>query len=481
MIKLIIGTFTTLFLLCTACIIFYWRDTGFDPSAMDLISYFFLLPLVLCALILSPYFIYKAIQFRKEQKIEAQKKAEEQAEQKELEVIEQAKPKPLEIQQISVNVFSSAAWHSYGENEQIVEDIQLFKSPELDQNLLNGYGLPVLSYRINDLDELTLDDDETDFNVTTMREKRIQALIQQQLEQHAESLYLIADHLKQSALFYDSELAYQYRMHPAWVNPNYAQEVDSDSVSQSQAPVSRLNRLNIHILLAEDLVHQWSDDYLNDIKNQLSESNGVIAEQIHIEAHFIGKSVAYTEWLRILEQISHQTSQVSLVISVDSEIDQECIDEKIWLQEQYIAAEYASSWCLANTQVNIQNLMPTKVLNVVINETDFAQSFKRKQLKDLPQFNQEQPFLFMLDDATDMKVVKKLQNKFDETATETYHFLYTKQNLGDTQHLAKIFGFMLGMHLPEELTAMMYSTDQESTFAFIQAFSEKEQLEPETI
>ena len=40
---------------------------------------------------------------------------------------------------------------------------------------------------------------------------------------------------------------------------------------------------------------------------------------------------------------------------------------------------------------------------------------------------------------------------------------------------------MLGMHLPEELTAMMYSTDQESTFAFIQAFSDDEQLEHETI
>ena len=40
---------------------------------------------------------------------------------------------------------------------------------------------------------------------------------------------------------------------------------------------------------------------------------------------------------------------------------------------------------------------------------------------------------------------------------------------------------MLGMHLPEELTAMIYSTDQESTFAFIQAFSVEDELEQETV
>ena len=481
MIKLIIGTFTSLFLLCNTFVIFYWRDTAYDPTAIDLVAYFVLLPAVLCALILSPYFIYKGIQYQKEQKLAAQKKAEEQAEQKEQEALEQAKPKPLEVQHIHINVFSSAAWHSFGENEQIVEEIQQFKSPELDQNLFNAYGLPVLSYRIKDLDDLTAEDEDTDFNVITMREKRMQALIQQQLEQHTESLFCIADHLKQSALFYDSELAYQYRMHPAWVDPNYTQDDALEQAAQSEAAISRLNRLNIHVLLAENLIHQWNDDYLDEIKNQLSDGYGIIPEQIHLEAHFIGTAVAYTQWLSILEQVSKQTAEVSLVINTDSEIDQEWVDEKMWQQEQYIAAEFASSWCVANSSVNIQNLMPTKVLNLVANETEFAQSLKRKQLKDLAQFDAEQPFLLMLDDATDMKVVKKLQHKFDATAIETFHFLYTKQNLGDTQHLAKIFGFMLGMHLPEELTAMMYSTDQESTFAFIQAFSDDEQLEHETI
>jgi hypothetical protein len=69
MLKLIIGTFSTLFVLCTAFVIFYWRDTGYDPTAFDLVTYFLLLPVALCAIILSPYLIYKGIQHQKEKNL----------------------------------------------------------------------------------------------------------------------------------------------------------------------------------------------------------------------------------------------------------------------------------------------------------------------------------------------------------------------------------------------------------------------------
>ncbi|WP_111885472.1 hypothetical protein [Acinetobacter sp. CFCC 11171] len=481
MLKLIIGTFSTLFVLCTAFVIFYWRDTGYDPTAFDLVTYFLLLPLALCAIILSPYLLYKGIQHQKEKKLEAEKRAEEQAEQQQLEAIEQAKPKPIDVQQFRLNVYSSAAWHSFGENEQIIQDIQQFKSPELDDKLFNAYGLPVLSFRIKDLDELTNEEADDEYSAITMREKRIQSLIQQQLEQHVESLFLIAEHLKQSALFYDSELAYQYRMHPGWVDPDYTQDEHPEHLANNEQQVSRLNRLNVHILLADNLIHQWNDDYAQIIQQYLSDGFSIIPEQIHIEPHFIGTQVAYSEWLSILEMISKQKFEVSLILNADSEIDQEWIDEKMWLQEKYIAAEFASSWCLAASEVQVRGLTPNKVLQVVAHEPELKRNLELKALNNLDQYDQEQPFLLMLDDATDMKVVKKLQHKFNETAIETYHFLYTKQNLGNTQQLAKIFGFMLGMHLPEELTAMIYSTDQESTFAFIQAFSVEDELEQETV
>ena len=480
--KLIIGTFSALFILCAGCVIYYWRDTGYDPSAKDLLIFFFILPAVLCAILLSPFLIYQGIQYRKLQKLEAEKQAQLKAEEQDLNNIENAKPKPLDIEKFSLHVFSAAALHSFGQNEQIVEEIQQFKSPELDQKLFNGYGLPVLSYRISDLDELTENQDNDDeFSLVPMREKRIQALIQQQLEEHGQSIFFIADHLKKSALFYDSEMAYQYRMHPGWVDQSYRSNDENESDISTQTQVSRLNRLNIHILLAENLIHQWRDEVINDLKQKIADEYSILPALIHIEAHFIGVSVAYSDWLNLLKQISEQTTEVSLIINVDSEIDQEWIDEKSWLQEQYIASEYVSSWCIASQTTQIENLEAIKVVQIVANETNLSNSLTKQNLNQLAQFEQEQPFLLMLDEATDIKVMKQTQQTFENTAIENHHFLYTKQNLGHTQNLAKIFGFMLGVHLPEELIAMIYSTDQKSTFAFIQDCESNERFEQEMI
>ena len=224
MIKKIAGLFTALAVLVSACVILYWRDTAYNPSGMDLIRYFLLLPLVITAILLSPYFMHKGLQQRKQQQEERQRKAAETAAQREAAAQESLKPKPAECTQFELNIYSAAAWHSFGENEAILEKSRQFKSPELDPDLCNAYGLPVLSFRIQALDELAQldEDDDAEAARNTMREKRIQQLLQQQIEQHAETLWHVSSHLQRSALYYDSDLARQYRMHPAWTDPDYA-------------------------------------------------------------------------------------------------------------------------------------------------------------------------------------------------------------------------------------------------------------------
>ena len=39
---------------------------------------------------------------------------------------------------------------------------------------------------------------------------------------------------------------------------------------------------------------------------------------------------------------------------VDSEIDQDWLDEQLWQNERYIASEYAASWCLTAEQVVLE-------------------------------------------------------------------------------------------------------------------------------
>ncbi|OTG76567.1 hypothetical protein B9T26_01800 [Acinetobacter sp. ANC 4169] len=464
--KLMLGTFSGIFLLLGMVIIYYWRDIQYDPSALDLVSYFFILPVLVSLILLAPYFIYQAYPAyirRREQRNRAL------LEQQQLnKAYTDKEPKVEEIKWFNLNVFSAFACHAFGENETIIEGLENFKTPGLDYHLENSYGLPVLSYRIQKLDHiLELADDEQNEEDEAGRVVRIKALIQQQLEQQTEILSQVAEHLKQSALFYDSELAYQYRMHSAWSTLD-APTNDQDDQDISIEQVPRLNRLNIHFLLSDNLLQVWDEHLTQEIVLHFIESLGILSQQIHLQPHYIAQQNAYTYWLKLLEKISAQSDQFSLLINVDSEIDQTLLDEKMWLKDDYLAAEFSSSWCVAAADVKINNIEAIKIVKVASNVDDLAICLNQAIPRLTKQIQQEQPFVLVLDDVTDIKSIKKNNQKFAPALIEPYHFLYTKLMLGHTQHLAKIFGFMLGMHLPDEMTAMIYSSDQVSSYAFFQ-------------
>ena len=203
-------------------------------------------------MILSPWLIYSAYKSYKEKKEQAANQSQDDESQKSSAAIEQ----PLE--QLDFNVYSAFAIHALGENETIIKEIQNFRSPELDEQLLNSYGLPLLSYRIKDLAETN---DEDIQYTASPRQVRIMSLIRQQLEQNIENLYRLAEHLKRSILFYESHQIREYHMHPAWVDPNSEYEDAETPVVE----VHRLNRLNLHIFLPEDLLHVWNDEQSNDL------------------------------------------------------------------------------------------------------------------------------------------------------------------------------------------------------------------------
>ena len=463
MLKLFIGTLISLLLFVAGIVIFYWRDIQYDPTGADLLNYLLLFPLILCVILWSPVFIYHAIkahQKRKEQQKQAQVEQHLDDDNQQVEAVE--------IQWLNLNIYSSSAYSAFGENDEILDEIKKFKSPELDTQLQNAYGLPMLSYRIHTLDHVITNQDD-DEAVDHPRHMRIQALIEHQLEQHAETLWQISQHLKQSALFYDSELAYEYRMHPAWIDPTSEYDNNEPEEQSDVQQVVKLNRINIHMLLPESMLHAWNEEQSSGVVQDYLSSLGVITQQIHLEHHYFSQETAYKDWMLLLEQISQQSEEITFILNVDSEIDQELLDEKTWLTDHYLPAEYASSWCLASSSLPLLDIKPLKQLKIALNEANLANQFASPAMKQLEQFKDIQPFVLMLDDITDIQTMKKLNQIFDRSGIESHHFIHTKQSFGHTQHLAKVFGFMLSMHLPDELMAMIYSTDQMSTHCFLHA------------
>jgi len=469
MIKLIFGALSSTFLIVSIAIIYYWRDIQYDPSGLDLLSYFIVLPLVLSLILLSPYLIYRAYHAYKLRKQQREIALLEQQSNKE---ISETNEKFEDVKWLNLHIFSSSAFSAFGENEAIIDEMKNFKSPQLDHSLTNGYGLPVLSYRITALDNvLEQQNNEDEIEEKQGRLQRIQALIQHQLEQQSEILLQVAEHLKQSAFFYDSELTYQYRRHPAWNNLDFSVSDPTSNEEKWELKVEkipRLNRLNIHILLSDNLLHMWDEHFSEKMLLNFMQSLGIISQHLHIQHHFINQQSSYENWLNLLDQISTQLHEVSLMINVDSEIDQELLDEKIWLSYHYLAAEFASSWCVATQDLRINHAEAIKSLKIALNIHDLATCLDHAVPHHAKYTQQEQPFVLVLDDATDIKVIKQINQIFAPTLIETYHLLYTQQNFGHTQPLTKIFGFMLGMHIPKDLIAMVHSIDQVSAHAIFQ-------------
>lgn len=472
MIKVILGVLISVFVLVSTVVVLYWKDSQYDPSGSDFLIFFGLIPVAISLVILMPFMLKKWIKDHQEKKKEALlQQAEKQ------DVVEEI---PVhQIEWVNLNVFSSSTLNALGENEAIWDAVLAHKSPELDSKLQNAYGLPILSYRIQEIDEVLEQQDEEEL-YSNRRQQRIEALIQQQLEQNVETLFAIASHLKQSALFYEGQLAHEYRMHPAWIDPNANVEDEPES-PRAIEQVSRLSLLNIHIILAEDVLHIWDEASTQNLLNEFLNELGIIPQKFHVELHYWGKETAYKEWINLLQQIQNEEDKVSFIVVADSEIDQDTIDEKTWVSDSYLPAEFVGSCCIAKPTVMVNELAPQKVIKIALNETKLFNTLESLEYQALPQFEQEQPFVVQLDDITDIKVIKRLEKNFAQTPIEQHHYLYMKPSVGQTEHIAKIFGFMVAMQAPQDLLAMVYCCDLPQTQSIIQDYATTDELKKESI
>ena len=464
MIKKILATLISCFILVGLIVIYYWRDIQYQPESADLINYFLILPVAITFILLSPWLIYKAYKHLQEKKQQAELAAQNQEG-----ASTEAQPIAQDSKWLKLNLYASSAYSALGENDSIIDGIKQFSSPQLDRNLVNFHGVPILSYRIEDLDPQLQSEDEEALQFLPVRQQRIMALIQHQLEQHTELLVSISDHLKRSSLFYESQNLHQYRMHPAWIDPSFSGAEDGEAIQVE--PVYRLDKLNLHILLSEDVVHTWNDASSNEALQSIFYDLGIIPQKFHIEYHYLSAASTEQHLVELFERIQNQPHEISLILASDSEIDQDIIDEKSWGASAYIPAEFISSSCLAHPDVQLEQLHPEKTFNLVLNQNNLNQIFQELKITDLPQYQAEDPFVLVVEDGADIKVVKKLERFFTQSPVEPHHYLYCKPIFGHTQNVAKLFGLMLGAHLSEQQVAFVYGQNLQ---AFIQAFPEVE-------
>ncbi|WP_445114524.1 hypothetical protein [Acinetobacter sp. WZC-1] len=458
MLKIFLGTLAGVFVIVSAVVIFYWRDIQFEPGPQQLVLYFGLIPLGISLLLLSPVLMFRWYKYRQEKKQKQQLEAQNAEAETPEETQSGEPPEWVQLYVLSVSTVSS-----FGEGPAHLQALEHSPAAALDSQLVNEQNVQVVSYRIADLDDLA----EAVEQGMNSRHKRIMALIQTQLEQHDTSLATIAAQLKQSALFYDGPLAQVYRMHPAWVDPEAETEAEQEAEPVAE-PVARLTQLNIHIILAENLLQVWDEPFCSDqIQDHLTPLN-IIHEQLQLQYHYWHKEAAYGEWLSLLKQIQHQSEQVSLMIVADSELDQGFMNQQSGMSVNHIPAEFAGACFLTGPAVQVGDLNAVRDVRIVLNEKEISDSLEALKINELTQYEDENPFVLILDDPSGIRMFRKLQQNFLTSPIEPHHYLYSQSGLGYTRHLSDLLGFMLGLQSDAEV-AMIYSTKHAQTQVFVGA------------
>lgn len=447
MLKIILSTVLSIFTATALLMVFYWRDLHFDPTAKDILIYFLWIPLGISCLVLMPYLAWKWYQHKKQKEEIVQNEAQN--------AVEANEPLPkTEVEQIELNIYSASLLSQLGSNEELVAKIAKGVAPDLDKDLIGHDGERLLSYRI---DETYFEDVAEQHLDVLPLQVRMMNLITAHFKENRNIFSSIAKQLKESALFYDTQLAYQYKMHPAWIGEDY--DASEDIEEPIAEKVQKLDQLNLLMLLPSTLQHSWNELATTEMCESYLDELGILSEQINIEYHYCSERSAYHKLVELCQSNTQDLSEISFILAVESEIDQDTLDGVMSVGADYIPSEFIGSCCISSASIVFENIPVLKQVFIQLEQKDLAQTLSTFHLTDLSQYEEDEPFVIIPDDMRTPKANKKVIKNFESTPIEIHHLIYTKFSLGSTEQLSKVFGFLAGLHIPHTLTGFFYSLD----------------------
>lgn len=462
MIKIILSTLISVFAIAATLVVFYWKDAGFEPTAYDLLMYLAAIPFAVACVLLAPYLIYKVYVNRREQKQQYLEQVE--AEKNHVPLQEEVKN-----EQIHLHVYSAFLKSALGENEEILAQVINLKAPELDSTLHNEQGNPILSYRITDLGDNALDHDVA----LDVLQQRMHHLLSAQIVNNYDVLQKISHHFKRSAMFYDDKSIEKYRLHPAWLDPKHQAIDDTDEVEKIES-VPRLSQLVIYVMLAEHMFRVWNTATTTTLIEDRLVEMGFLRDQLQIEYEFWSSEKVYANVLKTFRHIATMTDHVYMCFCLDSEIQQEHLENRLWVSKDYVSAEFAGSFIVASQVIEILELKPKQTMTVSFDQPNVFELLKDKKIDQLSQFKSEQPFVVILDEIDRPKVPQQLVAHFKKTPIETYHYIYSCPSLGHTQHLSKLYGLVLGLVSLHDMYGVLYSIKDPTIHILLDPNSELE-------
>lgn len=435
------------FLMFWIFVVYYWGVKDFNTSAIQFFIYLGLIPF----LFTFNFLFSKVRPTKKENKDTTKDKSEI--------LLLDNLPKEKKLEKMSLFFYHAQIEIFCGKNLKILENSHQYQSPNLDKFLKNCFGVHINSYKI-----LTIDIKEK-FHLNK-GVKRIDVLIKEEIIKHQFLLATISGLINKSQHFFAEKPILKYEIHPKWKNLDFSSDIENE-VNLLVQPKHRVDTLNIYILLSK----YWKKDFDGlKVDNIINETLILLSfpdDHIHIDYHFLETQDCYESWLNLLENISKHEYGISFVIAVDSEIDEHLILKKTANNQKYIPSEFITS-CFISSQL-LPDLEEIKKVTIIKNVKKMKESLKFLKKENLQQYQNDQPFLLLLDEF----LTHSQHVKFDEIVCDTsigiHHILNIPNYLGDTQNLADIWKFMLGLQLPKEITSMVVSIAKTKNQIFIES------------
>ncbi len=426
-------------------VIYYWRDTSYQPSLNDVIFCFLLLPFLIYICFLLPFITRKIIKMRMEkQKINNDKSKME------VEVNEVLDKKDTKI--IKLKIYQSDITTKKGKNEALILNAMLEPFCNLDQYLVNNKSLPIATYRMEDLQVEQGDD-------LNCKEHRIKALIKSQFELYSDHFQKIFQHIHKSHQFYSGNQNYIYKIHPKWIDPENNIQDDDETIEQ----VVQLDCLNIEIILSDQQnLTEFAQLNSELFQNELNLYDD-FQDYITVHYHFWNNQESYAHWLKLLEEIALKTAQTTLVIIADSEIDQAIVNKLLFEQVSHTPTESVASLLIASDHLEVMELLPSHKLIIEKDQTTIQPFLEQLELTNLDQYTDEKPFVMLINETDSQKSKEILVNNFSNSPIKDYHYIYNHQKYGFTQNLSEIWGVILTMQIPDMNHVLAYNTNDPYT------------------
>ena len=460
------------FAVCNFIIVSYWRDSQVDLSLSNIIFYMLLLPVLLIAFSYMVIATYKKIK----QKKEAANTTVIANESVSTAAVSSECSESLEssLDKTDIRIYATALQSSEGSDAvEIIEALKTFKAAQLDPELVGPDGVSVITRRIDlEIDELeninNLISNPDNFEYEDASTQRTAMIYQRLLQSLAPELSHIAQGMAQFNIWRSHPtLSNENTLHPAWVG-THLQAPTEDAIPNVTDVVASMPKWPFNLRICYFLSERLNNNQINLFNEYLQSllvELGFMQENIILELFISDKESSQSQQVKqIINSVSAPNNDLFLIVGADSSIDQEYIDDVMWNNPHYKAAEFGYAMLLSNMELSIPEIETMKYLsypvevntqNKNINKQEFKESInsKIKKLMDSKylEFNEKSSLISNINASVDHKKLALLSETAQHLNISSDQILLSNNLLETVEDQAIAFALVLASSISKDL------------------------------